>query len=148
MPDVRSLLSNPSVVTSAYSLPVVQDRRRYYIVEFHEVSGAFGTLLQRIWFDQSTETFDLVRRQTFDRKGELEIDTQYSGHQSIGTSGVRYPSRVDVEFAAKDTVLKVTMDPKDITLNGEVDRDAFNFRPRPGAQTYRFEPREAVSQQR
>jgi hypothetical protein len=85
---------------------------------------------------------------TYDRNGEITTDTHYSGHEQLGSGSVRYPSRIDVQFAANETALKITLDPKTVKLNGEVDRDAFNLSPRPGAKTFKFEPVDAVSQQR
>jgi hypothetical protein len=148
VPDLRPLLDNPLVGKLTYPFPVAQDQRVYFSVIFFEGSASSPRLLQKIWFDLSTPNVDLVRRLTFDRNGDVETDTHYSGHQPLGSGSVRYPSRIDVQFAANDTSLKITLDPKTITLNGDVDRDAFNFSPRPGAKTFRFEPVDAVTQQR
>ena len=83
MLDVNPLLKNPSVRVSAIRNPEPRDLKTYLIVEFVEVSSKDpkdARMLQRIWFDLSTDNVDVVRRQTYTTTGDIETDTRYSGH--------------------------------------------------------------------
>jgi membrane protein YqaA with SNARE-associated domain len=148
--DVRSLLKDSSIQTYGEPFPVVKDQTTYYIVNFlKESSPRDLRLVQKIWFNLNTENADIVRRQTYDDKGELETDTRYSGHQSLSAS-LRYPSRIEIKFLGTNTLIKINLDPKQAVFNGDVPQEALEFHPHPGAQIFRFEPRTtaAVTQQR
>ncbi|HVQ63686.1 MAG TPA: VTT domain-containing protein, partial [Terriglobia bacterium] len=69
MINVLGLLQNPSVRTFPDSF--VQDRRRYLVINFLDVSSATDArLLVKIWFDLSTQDRDIVRRQSYGANGE------------------------------------------------------------------------------
>ena len=143
LPNVTQLMDSQTVLAAADHLQ--QDRKNYFLITF--VDTASSSVVQKFWFDQSTENVDLIRRQTFNSRGGLETDTRYSDLQPLGTS-LRYPSKIDIHFLETDTLLKISIDRKQLVLNGNVDRDAFEFLPRPGIPTFNFEPRELVTQQR
>ena len=152
MPDVSSLLKNPSVRVSTLRSPEPRDLRTYLIVQFLEDSSKDpkeARLLQRFWFDLSTNNVDMVRRQTYTPTGDVETDTQYSGHEAIGN--LRYPARVDFHIVASDTVIRIDVDPSQVSLNTEIPKEFFELNPHPGAKIYKFEPSDAgaaVNQQR
>lgn len=142
MVDLRPLLRNPSIRTLMYRSPEEIDRKTYHIVEFLDVSSATeARIVQKIWFDLSTQNFDIVRRQTFTVGGDVETDTQYSGHQLL-LGSVRYPSRVDFQIIDTDTLIRINVDPTQVALNAEVDEKIFELEPHPGATIYKFEPRD------
>jgi membrane protein YqaA with SNARE-associated domain len=147
--DVSQLLGDKSVVNQAYVSPLVQDRRRYFVVDFTDVSSPpNGRLIEKIWFDLSMENPEIVRRQTFDRDGGISTDTFYSDYQTIGSGKMSYPSKIELQFVEADTSLKISLKPKDIQLNEDVDTDAFKLSTHTGAQVITFEPKDLVSQQR
>jgi len=150
MINVVSLLNDPSIIVTPYTLPVPADRKRYFIVDFTDISSRTqARLVQRFWFDLSTDAIDVVRRQTFDRNGELETDTQFSEHQAVNSGTIRYPLKIDVQLIATDTRLKLSINPEQIRLNEDVSKDAFELEPHEGSQMFKFEPRASgVSQQR
>jgi hypothetical protein len=94
------------------------------------------------------ENPEVVRRQIFDKDGGIETDTVYSGYEAIGGGGITFPSKIEVQFVATDTILKINVDPKDMHLNESVDADAFMLSTHKGAEVITFEPRDLVSQQR
>jgi membrane protein YqaA with SNARE-associated domain/outer membrane lipoprotein-sorting protein len=148
--DVLSLLSNPKISVAANENPVTQDRRKYFCVDFYENSESRAArLLQRYWFDLSTEKIDLVRRQTWNGKDELEVDAKYAEFESL-QSGIRYPGKIEIEFAATDTLIQIALDPKDAVFNSALPANTFDFNPHPEAKIYRFEPAgsSSVTQQR
>jgi len=149
--DVRPLLKDPMIRTHGERSPVVKDQTTYFIFSFFKDSSATELrLVQRFWFNLNTENADIVRRQTYDDKGELETDTVYSGHQSLSAS-LRYPSRIEMQFVATNTLIKINLDPKQAVFNGDVPLEALQFHQHPGAQIFQFEPRSttgAVTQQR
>ena len=143
--DVLPLLNDPSTQTATYENPVTQDRRKYYCVDFYEGSGKKSQLVQRIWFDLSTEQIDVVRRQTWNGNGEVETDTKYSAYESL-PSGIRFPAKIDIDFPKTDTVINFALNPKDAVFNGPLPAGAFDLNPHPEAKkTYKFEPVDAVS---
>jgi hypothetical protein len=126
--------------------------RTYMIVQFLEDSPKDprdARLLQRFWFDLSTNNVDLVRRQTYTPTGDVETDTRYSEHEPIGS--LRYPSKVDFHILASDTLIRIEVDPSQVSLNTEIPTEFFELNPHPGAKIYKFEPSDvgaAVNQQR
>jgi membrane protein YqaA with SNARE-associated domain/outer membrane lipoprotein-sorting protein len=149
--DVLPLLNDSSVFVSPYENPVPQDLRKYFFVDFLENAGnKRGRLMQRIWFDLSTEHIDVVRRQTWSPKGELETTTKYEGYQTV-PSGIRFPSSIEIDFPATDTVIKFTLNPKDAVFNEGLPPGTFELNPHPEAKkTFKFEPLDtsSVTQQR
>jgi outer membrane lipoprotein-sorting protein len=148
--DVLALLNNPSVRVSAVENPVVQDRRKYLCVDFIETAGSKeASVVQRIWFDLSSENFDVTRRQTWKRTGELETDTKYADYQSV-PAGIRFPAKVEIQFAATDTMIEIGLNPKDAVFNAGIPADAFKFNNHPDAKIYKFEPADtqSITQQR
>jgi len=143
LPSVSPLTGTRSVVAAADSIQ--QDRRNYFLLTFVDVES--GAVVQKFWFDQSTEKVDLVRRQTFNATGGIETDTRYSELQPLGST-LRYPSKIEIHFLDTDTTLKISVDRTQLVLNGDVEADTFEFPPRPGVPTFKFEPRELVTQQR
>ncbi len=146
VPDFRPLLDSTAVRTATYVEPVIKDQRRYYIVEFLNISSPpEARLLQRVWFDLSTPDVDIVRRQIFNEDGELERDTQYENPATVGRGSLRYPTRFTVHFVASDTRLTITMDPSNMTLNNPVDPDAFVLGTHRNAEVCKFELPAAVA---
>ena len=146
-PDVRELLQNPTRIAT-YKNPV--GLRTYYCVDFlEEAEAKEARLLQRIWFDLSTANIDLVRRQTFTRNGELETDTTYSQHESL-PSGIRFPAKVVIRFAAAETTIDIELNPKEVVFNAGISPDMFQFGSHPDAKIYKFVPDEtpSITQQR
>jgi outer membrane lipoprotein-sorting protein len=115
-------------------------------VDFHEAAGDRKVqLVQRIWFDLSTEQVDIVRRQTWDSNGTLETDTKYGKYESL-PSGIRFPAEIDIDFPGTDTLIKFTLNPKDALFNTGLAADTFELKPHPEAKkTYKFEPVGAAS---
>jgi membrane protein YqaA with SNARE-associated domain/outer membrane lipoprotein-sorting protein len=148
MINVLGLLQNPSV--RVFSEPVFQDRRRYLLIGFLDVSSPTeSTLLGKIWFDLSTPERDIVRRQSYTATGDLDTDIRYSGHESLGAS-LRYPSKVDIRFYDPDTLIEIGLEPTQAEFNTDIPDDKFRLAPHPDAKVFKFEPRDAgsVSQQR
>ena len=148
MINVMGLLQNPSVRT--FSEPFVQDRRRYLLIGFLDVSSPTEPrLLGKIWFDLSTPERDIVRRQAYTASGDLDTDVRYSGHETLGPS-LRYPSKVEINFFETDTLIEIALDPTQAQFNTDIPDDKFQIAPHPRAKVFKFEPREAgsVSQQR
>jgi membrane protein YqaA with SNARE-associated domain/outer membrane lipoprotein-sorting protein len=143
LPEVSSLTGTRTVIAASDNIQ--QDRRNYFVLLFVDVESS--AVVQKFWFDQSTEAFDLVRRQTFNASGSLETDTRYSELQPLGTA-LRFPNKIEIHFLDTDTTLKISVDRSQLVLNGDLDTDTFEFPPRPGVQTFQFEPRELVTQQR
>jgi hypothetical protein len=150
--NVTALIKESSIVVTPYVLPVAKDQRKYFILDFTDVSSIHEPrLVQKIWFDLSTEKIDIARRQTFDRSGEVETDTQYSAFEPVGSAGVRYPGKIDIKFVPTDTDLKISMNPQGIRINRLDSRAAFELEPHEGAKIFKFEPQVAgvgVSSQR
>jgi outer membrane lipoprotein-sorting protein len=148
--DVSPLLSNTSnIMNQGYVSPLVQDLKRYFVVDFTDDSNRpNGRLLQKMWFDLSMENPEVVRRQTFDKDGGVETDTFYRNYKTVGSGSMKYPSEVEIQFIESDTILKIKLDPKDLQVNVDVDPDAFIFSKQPGLQIITFQPKDLVSQQR
>jgi len=152
MLDVRPLLANSSIIPFG-SIELAQEetaQRRYFIVYFVDNSSPKAYLLQKIWFDLSTENVDVVRRETYDKTGRIETDARYSDYQFV-SGGLRLPLSVDVEFPQTETNLSITFpDATGIRVNSDVPAEAFVMDPHPGAKIYRFEPQDqgSVTQQR
>lgn len=144
--DVLSLLNDPKTLIATYENPVPQDRRKYFYVDFHEIPDEKKSrLLQRIWFDLSTEQVDVVRRQTWNNNGEVETDAKYGEWESL-PSGLRFPARIEIDFPATDTSIKFALNPKDAIFNAGLPPGTFELNPHPEAKkTYRFEPVDAAS---
>lgn len=150
VPDVRELLKSSSLRIATYKNPVVTDRRTYYCVDFLDQTGAKEAwLMQRMWFDLSTPSVDLVRRQTFVQSGELETDTNYGAYEAT-PSGIRFPSNVTIRFAAADTRLEIKLNPKEIVFNAGIPPETFQFGAHPDAKIYKFVPADSqsITQQR
>jgi len=144
--DVLPLLNDPSVRVSPYENPVPQDLRKYLFVDFQQSADNKRTrLVQRIWFDLSTEQIDVVRRQTWGPNGELETSTKYEDYETL-PSGIRFPARIEIEFPGTDTLIKFTLNPKDAVFNAGIPDDTFELNPHPEAKkTFKFEPVDAAS---
>jgi len=144
--DVLPLLNDRSTLLATYENPMQQDLKKYYLVDFQEVAGDKKVqLVERIWFDLSTEQVDIVRRQTWDSNGVLETDTQYRKYESL-PSGIRFPAEIDIDFSGTDTLIKFTLNPKDAIFNAGLPPDTFELKPHPEAKkTYKFEPIDAAS---
>jgi outer membrane lipoprotein-sorting protein len=148
--DVLALLNNPAIRISAVENPVIQDQRKYFCIDFIEVADSReARLIQRIWFDLSTETIDVSRRQTWKRTGELETDTKYSEYQSV-PAGIRFPGKVQIQFAATDTLIEIGLNPKDAVFNAGIPPDTFKFNNHPDAKIFKFVPADtqSITQQR
>ena len=140
VPDFRPLLTNTAIRTATYVDPVVKDQRRYYIVEFLNISSPpEARIVEKVWFDLSTPDVDAVRRQIFDQVGEVERDIRYADHVPLG-SGVRYPTRFTVQFVATDTLITIKVDPMSMILNSPGDPEAFELGTHKNAQVCRMEP--------
>jgi membrane protein YqaA with SNARE-associated domain len=138
--DVLPLLSDPKIRIAAVENPVKQDRRKYFCVDFLEDSSTRDArLIQRIWFDLSTQNVDVARRQTWNTNDELEVDARYADYQSL-PAGIRYPSKVEIEFSKENTVITIKLDPKEAVFNGDLPATTFDLNPHPDAKIYRFEP--------
>jgi outer membrane lipoprotein-sorting protein len=145
--DVGALLADPTILKTPYISPILQANRRYFVVDFTDVSAQpSGRLLQKIWFDLSMETPEVVRRQTFVKDGAVETDAFYSAYESVGVGNVKYPSKIELQFVETDTMLRVSLDPKEIRLNVDVDPEVFLLSTHPGAEVITFQPN-LVSQQ-
>jgi membrane protein YqaA with SNARE-associated domain len=148
VPDFRPLLDGASIAVPARTLTVPQDQRRYFIVDFMDVSSVREPrFLQTVWFDLSTPDVDIVRRQIYDRNGDVERDTRYSNHTKLGKDSVRYPTRFQIHFVPTDTNLTISTDPKAIRVNTDVDPEAFELGTHKGAEVCRLEPAAAVAGQ-
>jgi outer membrane lipoprotein-sorting protein len=149
--DVLPLINDPSILVSPYENPVPQDLRKYFFVDFLGKEGnKDGRLVQRIWFDLSTEHIDVVRRQTWSSKGELETNTKYEGYETL-PSGIRFPSKIEIDFPSTDTLIQFTLNPKDAVFNEGIPAGTFELNPHPEAKkTFKFEPLDgtSVTQQR
>ena len=147
--DFRPLLNSTSIDPVTYILPVVKDQRRYFIVDFVDHSSpAEPRILQKVWFDLSTPEVDIVRREIFDKDGEVERDTTYANPAPLGAAETRYPTRFNIQFVATDTLLTITTDPKTMTLNTTVDPDAFVLGTHNrNAEVCTLEPAAAVAKQ-
>ena len=150
--DFRPLLDNPNIGVLPSQEPEPRDLRTYFTVTFFDNSSSprNARLVQRVWFDLSTENADLTRRQTFASNGDLETDTLYKKYQQIPGSSVRYPSEIDLHILDTDTLIKFDVDPAQIVLNQEVPPGILELDPHPGAKVFKFEPRASgtVSEQR
>jgi len=147
VPDFRPLLDSTANRTATYIEPVIKDQRRYFIVDFLNISSPpEARIVQKVWFDLSTPDVEFVRRQIFDEDGEVEIDTQYANHAPLGNGAVRYPRRVTVQFVSTDTVLTIAADPQ-MTVNMEIDPDAFELGTHKNAEVCRLEAAAVVAPQ-
>jgi membrane protein YqaA with SNARE-associated domain len=148
--DVTPLLNNGTIINLGYISPLVQDRKRYFMIDFIETPEGTrnGRLIQKIWFDLSIENPEVVRRQTFDKNGGIESDVSYGDYKPLRSGNLNYPSRVELQFIESDTILLIKLDPKNVQLNVEVDTDAFILSTHKDAQVITFEPKDLVSQQR
>jgi len=148
--DVMPMLNNPSMGISDYRFPVPQDQKEYLWLDFMDQSDLKAPrLVQRIWFDLSTDQADVYRRQTWTTVGLLDTDTRYLDYQ-LTSAGVRFPSKVEIQFVPTDTLIKIHLHTDQANFNASLPPDAFDLDPHPDAKIYKFEPltTEAVSQQR
>ena len=149
--DVVPLLSNPSIDASVYRFPLAQDRKEYLFLDFIDQSTPKAPqLIQKIWFDLSTVEGDVYRRQTWTRSGLLETDTKYFNYEPTA-AGIRFPSKVEIQFVPTDTLIKIDLHPNQAQFNAGLPPETFEFDPHPDAKMiYKFEPAaaETVSQQR
>jgi membrane protein YqaA with SNARE-associated domain/outer membrane lipoprotein-sorting protein len=149
--DVLPLLNNSSIGVSVYRFPMAEDRKEYLWLDFVDQSTPKAPqLLQRIWFDLSTEYTDVYRRQTWTRSGLLDTDTKYFNYEPTA-AGIRFPSKVEIQFVATETLIKIDLHPNEAQFNAGLPPETFEFDPHPDAKTiYKFEPAavENITQQR
>jgi membrane protein YqaA with SNARE-associated domain len=152
MIDVLPLLSNTSVIPfGTYQIEQeTTEQKRYFLLHFLDTSPPKPYLAGIVWFDLSTETVDVVRRETYGRSGRIESDARYSDYQFV-SGGLRLPMHIEVQFPVTETNLGITfLDPTGVAVNTDVPPDAFVLDSHPGAKVYKFEPQDAdsVTQQR
>jgi hypothetical protein len=150
VPDFRPLLDSRTVVVSTHVLPVPDDQREYFVVDFTDNSNsAAPRALQEVWFDLSSDKIDIVRRLTFDTEGRPERDAKYLNHMELGKLDFRYPMRFDIQFISQRTLLKVTfVETKKIDLNQKLDADTFALGTNnKNAELCRMVPSSTVAQQ-
>jgi membrane protein YqaA with SNARE-associated domain len=150
--DFSPFLDNRDIGVLGSREPEIRDLRTYFTINFFDTSSSpkDGKLVQRIWFDLSTENADVARRQTFTPVGDLETDTRYSMYQQIPGSSVRYPSVIEFRIVDTDTLIRFDVDPTQVALNQDIPPGILELDPHPGAKVHRFEPRVSgtVSEQR
>ena len=103
MIDVRPLLRISIRFPRSYQAEQTgTEQRRYFLVYLVDNSSPKPYLVQRIWFDLSTEN-DVVVRRHYDRSGSLESDTRYSNYQFV-PGGLRVSLSVDLQFPPHRTI--------------------------------------------
>jgi hypothetical protein len=150
MPKVDHLLRNPAV--RVVTAEEILERKHFLVASFVDFSSnPEPRLLQRIWFDLTTPTADIVRRQTYIGNGKIDTETRYSDHEAVNDT-LRYPAKVEIHLYETDTTIEIALDPEDSKFNAGIEPDKFKFPTEKyrDAKTLRFEPRDpgTVSQQR
>ena len=146
--DFRPLLDSTAIRTAPYIEAVIKDQRRYFIVDFLNISSPpEARIIEKVWFDLSTPEVDVVRRQIFAEDGEVERDIQYANHAPFGSGAVRYPTRITVQFVPTDTLLTIVTDPNTMKLNTAVDPEAFELGTHRNAEICKLEPAPVVATQ-
>jgi hypothetical protein len=101
--------------------------RGYYLLEeFSQPTGGELRLLRRFWFDR-VSGIRLARLQTYDDRGFLVTDVNYSNERPFGsTEQATLPSRIELTRPQDQYKLSITyQDPASVDLNKEFRPEAF-----------------------
>jgi outer membrane lipoprotein-sorting protein len=129
--DIREHLKNPQIKWTLEEAAV--GRTSYYVVQFINIAGENAELIEKLWVDRTN--MNTVRKQTFGSDGKLEMDVEYSGHQSIGE--ISYPQVISIQ-RIEDYSLKITFQKN--ALNQQLAADAFRLEPPAGAEVVQLKP--------
>lgn len=103
--------------------------RSYYVVSV--VHRGEKAPRWKYWFDRSRD-MTLARQQHFDSKGLLRGDVRFSDYLPPDPStGIRFPSRIDIERPYDDYTLRITLKPDSVQVNREIPPAAFTIEPPP-----------------
>jgi hypothetical protein len=109
--NVLPLIENSATQVPVESVAVREDRKVYYVVYFTNGSHRESRIVEKVWFDLSTDKQAIVRRQTF--------KTQ--------EAGISIPAKIEIEFPDREIVLIITVDPASAVVNGKLSDSAFDL---------------------
>ena len=62
--------------------------------------------------------------------------SEYSGHETLPSGILRFPSKVEINFSETDTLIKIALDPKAGLFNTDIPDDNFQFASHPDAKSF------------
>lgn len=140
--DILPYLNSENFKSVPSVIPMPQDQRRYFVMDFVDVSAADAQLVEKVWFDLSSPQLEISRRMMFGKDGSIEMDARFSEYHELPDSNLRFPSVIGIQFPDRDLALKVTLqDPDRVTLNMDLPPALFELPPHNGYDIVRLEPK-------
>lgn len=101
--------------------------RTYYVLTVLERvgEGPEAHVVRRLWFDRSRQGTPLARQELYD-DGHLATSIRYENYAAL-TDGRSWPLRVSIERVEDSYSVDVIFSPKQLTINGEVPKEAFEL---------------------
>ena len=96
-------------------------RIRYYVLNFVDLSGVDGKLVEKIWIDRTN--LEVRRKQMFGAEGRLESDITFAGY--IDRDGFAFPQVISIQRPIEDYSVKITFQPDKLRLNEKLAENAF-----------------------
>jgi outer membrane lipoprotein-sorting protein len=125
--NVLPLIENSATQVPVESVAVREDRKVYYVVYFTNGSHRESRIVEKVWFDLSTDKQAIVRRQTFKDNGEVDADVRYFEWGKTQEAGISIPAKIEIEFPDREIVLIITVDPASAVVNGKLSDSAFDL---------------------
>jgi len=126
--DIRRYEENPQIKSLIEEATV--GRVPYYILEFVDISGKEGQLLEKIWIDRTN--LQIVRKQIFTTEGRVETDVQFSGYQAV--AGITFPQAIAIQRPIEDYILRLTFQAETLKINEKLAADVFQLERPSGAE--------------
>jgi hypothetical protein len=127
--NLLPLIESSATQMPVESVPVREDRKLYYVVYFTKGNAGESRIVEKVWFDLSTEKKPVARRQTFKDNGEVDADVRYSGWDQVSGAGISIPSNIHIEFPDREILLTITVAPASAVINGKLSDGAFDLDP-------------------
>jgi hypothetical protein len=127
--NLLPLIESSATQMPVESVPVREDRKLYYVVYYTTGNAGESRIVEKVWFDLSTEKKPVARRQTFKDNGEVDADVRYSGWDQVSGAGISIPSNIHIEFPDREILLTITVAPASAVINGKLSDGAFDLDP-------------------
>ncbi len=126
--DVRPYINNPN--DRGFLEEATNGRVRYYVLNFVDIAGNDGRLLEKIWIDRTN--LEVRRKQIYGGDGRLESDVTFAGY--IEVEGSTFPQVISIQRPIEDYNVRITFQPDKLRVNEKLAENAFQLERPAGAE--------------
>jgi hypothetical protein len=142
--DLAALLADPNIKVAADPLPFPLERKTYFIIRFYRGESRDLEPVENVWFDLTSKTHEVVRRQIFGKDGQIAVDVRFANWKPTGSNAVAFPSDIQIDFPEREIVLKMSLDPVKVVLNESLTPEKFQL-PDNTAEIITLKPKDAAN---